>query len=309
VKGTIGEMKFSIVTPTYNSDKFLSETIQSVISQKGDFTIEYIIVDNDSQDDTIKTVRKYQRMLENSDCRIHCKGVEIKYFQEKDSGMYDAINKGFSRAAGDVYAWINSDDVYLPGAFGIIARSFESYPEVKWIKGITSYINEFSTLYEVGPCYLYDQDWLRNGVYGREAYFVQQDSVFWRAALWSAAGGIDTRFRRAGDYSLWIKFSKHAPLHSLKAYISCFRKVKGQLSQDVDAYRKECALISDAKGNTLPRNRIKLFFLIANRVRSPYVQKILYRIFFRKQKFAVIDVQNDGKIVLKTVSHYADSCY
>lgn len=298
-------MKFSIVTPTSDSGHFLSETIQSVLSQKGDFTIEYIVADNCSQDNTAEIVKSYQRMIEDKEYRIQCNGIEIKLYQGKDSGMYDAINKGFAKATGDIYAWINSDDRYLPGAFGIVARSFETYPEIKWLKGITSYINEFSALYETGQCYLYDQNWLRNGVYGREAYFVQQDSVFWRADLWKTVGGIDTRFKRAGDYSLWVNFSQHAPLYSLKAYVSCFRKVKGQLSQDVALYEKECDMISGTgKFNFFTRDKIRIFFWLVDNIHLPFFWKLIYRIIFRKQKLLLLDVINGEKPALKTASYY-----
>jgi hypothetical protein len=166
-------------------------------------------------------------------------------------------------------------------------------------------MDERSTIYEMGQCFLYDRDWLKKGVYGREAYFIQQDSVFWHADLWKAAGGIDSRFKRAGDYSLWINFSRHAPLNSVKAYISCFRKVQGQLSQDVASYRKERDLISAASNlGFFVRNTIKIFFWFADHVYLPFLQKRLYRIIFRKQKLLLIDVVHGKNPVLKTVSYY-----
>lgn len=297
-------MKFSIVTPTYNSDKFLSETIQSVISQKGDFTIEYIVIDNLSHDNTINIVKSYQQMIKTNNYILGCNGVEIKYSVGKDSSMYEAINNGFSQATGDIYAWINSDDIYLPGAFNIIAKSFEKYPEIKWIKGITSYINEFSTIYEVGQCFMYAQDWLKKGVYGKDAYFVQQDSVFWHARLWKTAGGIDTRFKRAGDYFLWMNFAQYAPLYTIKAYVSCFRKVKGQLSQDIDSYRKECDMIPVTNQYNFFRKLVRIFFSYKDKVIFLFLQKLMYRIFFKKQKLLLVDIINIGEPALKTISYY-----
>jgi glycosyltransferase involved in cell wall biosynthesis len=297
-------MKFTIVTPTYNSARFLSETIQSVLSQKGDFTIEHIIVDSRSQDDTAQIVKQYQRMLERGECNINCNGVALQFYQENDDSMYEAINYGFTKATGDLYGWINSDDIYLPGAFSVIARSIERYPEIKWIKGITSYINENSTIYETGQCFLYDQNWLNKGIYGRDAYFVQQDSVFWHSTLWKRAGGVDPRFKRAGDYFLWISFSRHAPLYTVKAYTSCFRKVEGQLSQNIDSYRKEYEMIPVTGQHAFLRKKIRIFFALNNKLHFLLWKKAFYRILFGKKNLLLIDLVDGGKPALKTVSYY-----
>jgi len=297
-------MKFSIVTPTYNSEKYLNETIQSVISQKGNFTIEYIIIDNYSEDNTINIIKKYQYMIQSKNYPITCKDIEIKYYQAKDNGMYDAINKGFLKAKGDIYAWINSDDIYLPGAFSVIRQIFIKYPEIKWLKGITSYINELSTIYKVGNLFLYDQFWIKMGIYGKEAYFIQQDSVFWRAGLWKISGGIDTRFKKAGDYYLWIKFSNHTPLYSVKAYISCFRKVKGQISQYLDSYKKEYDIINISVKKKFLRKKIKYYFSYSEKINIRILNKILYRVLFGRQKLSYIDIINGGKPVLKKNTYY-----
>ena len=110
-------------------------------------------------------ITQYEEMINKKLYRFNCNEVEIKYIQQKDRGMYDAINTGFANATGDIFAWINSDDIYLPGAFNIIARSFIKYPEIKWIKGITSYIDESSVISKIGKCFLYDQKWIQNQNY------------------------------------------------------------------------------------------------------------------------------------------------
>ena len=94
--------------------------------------------------------------------------------------MYDAINKGFKIATGDIFAWINHDDKYAPGAFEIILKTFEKFPKIKWLKGITSYINTDNKITNSGLCLVYNKEWLKMGIYGRNAYFVHQDSVFWK---------------------------------------------------------------------------------------------------------------------------------
>ncbi len=211
-------MKFSIVTPSFNSERYIAETIESVISQKGDFEIEYIIVDNRSTDDTLNIIKRYERMAEEGSPLIKCRKVTLRCFSEKDRGMYDAINKGFGFAAGDVFAWINSSDIYYPGALSAIQQALLRCPEVKWIKGITSFIDEGSNLIRKGKCYIYDREWIGMGIYGRYTNFIEQDSVFWRRELWDSVGGITPGLKLAGDYYLWVQFAKLAKLYTIKAY-------------------------------------------------------------------------------------------
>ena len=293
-------MKFSIVTPTNNSERYIGETMESVLSQKCRSDIEYIVIDNRSTDGTIDFVRKYDALVNKGFYNSNNKTVSLKWISEKDAGMYDAINKGFSFATGDIYGWINSDDIYLPGAFDSIGKSFLFFPDVKWIKGITSYINEDTNIFKTGKCFLYDQKWTREGIYGKEIYFIQQDSVFWRAALWKSVGGIDPNLKLAGDYYLWIRFSEQTPLYSIKAYISCFRRVEGQLSRDFTAYLKECDTVSPAPGRE--RKLVRTYFhFVEPKIPVP-VRPFLYRLFFGKRALPFIRITNGKPEICK--AHY-----
>jgi len=91
-------MKISVITPSLNQGAFIERTILSVLSQKGGFELDYIIVDGGSTDNTLDIVRKYQESL--------------TWISEKDQGQSDAINKGFNLATGELLAWLNSDDTY-----------------------------------------------------------------------------------------------------------------------------------------------------------------------------------------------------
>lgn len=237
-------MKFSIVTPTFNSSKYLHETIQSVLSQEGNFSIEYILIDNCSTDDTMNIIRYFEELISRGKFIKDRHEVTIKLHSEPDNSMYSAINKGFSVATGDIYAWINSDDIYLPNAFQTVYSVFKKYPFIKWMKGITSYINSDSKMIKEGKCFLYNTKYIQKGAYGREWTFIQQDSVFWKPSLWEKVGGVDDSLNLAGDYKLWIDFSNYADLVSVNHKLSCFRMHENQLSNNFERYKKEMSKIS-----------------------------------------------------------------
>ncbi len=230
-------MKFSIVTPVYNGAPFIAETLESVLAQKGDFDIEYVVRDGGSTDSTMDIVRTYEP-------RFSAVGIKFRAISEKDAGMYDAVVKGFEEMDGDIMAYINADDRYLPGAFATVASIFNQYPDIKWVKGINKVCDERGELLSEGTWRLYRQDWLKKGVYGRGAYFVEQESVFWKRSIWSAATPRISGFRLAGDYALWISFAHIAPLWSFKRAVSIFRRHSKQLSTSMKEYREEQSRIA-----------------------------------------------------------------
>ena len=107
----------SIITVVYNGEKYLEETIQSVINQTYD-NVEYIIIDGGSTDGTVDIIKKYEDQIDY-------------WVSEKDTGMYNALNKGFSCAQGDYLGWLNADDTLFPNAFKDINTVFKSFPDVQ----------------------------------------------------------------------------------------------------------------------------------------------------------------------------------
>lgn len=297
-------MKISIVTPSFNSALYIRETLQSVVSQQGDFTIEYFVVDNCSTDGTKEIIEDFQRTLANDSFPLGCNSVELNFISENDQGMYDAINKGLSKATGDVFAWINSDDIYLPGAFNTILKVFTKYPEFQWIKGITSYISSNSVIYQAGDCFLYSQEWISKGIYGRAHYFIQQDSVFWRRTLWNEVSAINHSLKLAGDYYLWVAFSKHAPLVSVKAYLSCFRSVEAQLSSNIAKYQKEMDEICPP--NSKLEKLVRRF--IENERKLPIrMRPFIYRILFGEQIYRAVIIDSNDVIQYLEGDYYSVS--
>src|SRR5882724_9660763 len=115
--------KISVVTPSFNRGRFLEETILSVLNQNY-ANLEYIIIDGGSNDETVEIIRRYEDRL-------------AYWISEKDRGQAHAINKGLEKATGDIFAFINSDDLYLPGAFRAVAEYFREHPSCEWLCGET----------------------------------------------------------------------------------------------------------------------------------------------------------------------------
>lgn len=282
----------------------IAETIESVLSQEGDFEIEYIIVDGKSNDNTITILKKYEQLLNEKNYPIKCRGIVFTWVSEKDKGMYDAINKGFSRATGNVFAWINADDIYEPGAFQSIEKTMETFPEIEWIKGINSNREENGAFIKQNKLRIYHRSWLQNGLYGRVAYFIEQDTVFWRKSLWKKIAAIPTQYKYAGDYWLWIHFAHYAKLWSLNKKISVFRKRKEQISQDMSSYRREQNTIMPRLG--LFAFMIRIFFNVEKRFgpSSRIFFNALYRfLFVRNKKEYFIDLSN-GNYTKKEVRNF-----
>lgn len=232
-------MKFAIVTPSYNGALFLRQTLDSVLSQRGEFDLRYHVQDGGSTDETLAILKDYESRVAQGEFAKNQKSLQFTWSSEKDRGMYDAINRGFQKVDGDIFAWINSDDIYQPDAFARARATFTKFSSILWLKGITDYIAEDASLISKGRCLLYERNWILKGIYGNEGHFLEQDSMFWRKELWKLAGPIQSTLRVAGDFDLWKKFAAHAELYSLNAPVSCFRKVEGQLSQNLVRYREE----------------------------------------------------------------------
>ena len=114
-------MKISIITPSYNQEIFIGETILSVLNQDGNYDLEHIIIDGKSTDGTDSVLKKYKDKI-----RIIC---------EKDNGQAEAINKGFSLASGEIIGWLNSDDIYHKDTIRRVIGFFEEHPDKQWAYG------------------------------------------------------------------------------------------------------------------------------------------------------------------------------
>ncbi len=177
----------SIVTPSYNMGRFVEETMRSVLSQ--DYPrIEYIVMDAQSQDETVSILQRYSDRL--------------SYESRPDRGAADAIRKGFERARGDIVAYLNADDLYLPGAVSTAVEAFERAPEVDVFYGDAQWIDEAGALIRPYPVRSFDAREL-----AREC-FICQPAVFMRRSAYEAVGGIDPELQYTYDYDLWLRLAR-----------------------------------------------------------------------------------------------------
>jgi len=210
-------MIVSVVTPSFNQGAFLAETIESVLGQGGDFSIDYIVVDGESTDDSVDIIRRYDRLLKRGEWAVACRGISFRWLSEKDRGQAHALAKGFRMATGDVLAWLNSDDLYLPGALQAAADFFRGAPETGLVYGEAYYCDRAGAIigsYRTEP-FSFQRLAYRN--------FICQPSAFFRREVFLAVGGVDESLRFAMDYDLWIRLGAKFPCRHLAEALSVYR--------------------------------------------------------------------------------------
>lgn len=182
----------SIVTPSYNQAPFLEQTIRSVLDQ--DYpSLEYIVVDGASTDASVDIIKKYSDRL-------------AWWVSEKDKGQGEAINKGLARAKGEIIAWINSDDYYLPNAISSAVNVFEQNPDVVLVYGDMLAVDQNGETTNV----------LRYKQYSLEDLLcfqiIGQPAVFFRRDVYEKVGGLDISFHFMLDHHLWIRIAEQGKI-------------------------------------------------------------------------------------------------
>ncbi len=182
--------KISIVTPSFNQGKFLEKTILSVLEQ-GYPNLEYIIIDGGSTDESVDIIKKYADRL-------------TYWVSEPDRGQSHAINKGFERATGEIFGWLNSDDWYHPGALQAVAEAFAANPEAGAVVGAGEMLFESTRdviLVEPFSVNL-------TTLYGAVDKFFMQPSCLFTHTAWLECGPLDENLHLAMDLDLWLRVAK-----------------------------------------------------------------------------------------------------
>ena len=196
---TDGATTFSIVTPSFNQGAYLAETIESVLGQEGDFRIDYLVIDGGSADDSVEIIRQYDLRLKTGEWPVNCLGITFRWLSEPDAGQTDALVKGFARATGSVFAWLNSDDTYLPGALQAADAALRAAPGCALVYGDARYVEASGAAVGNYRCREFDLLGLAS------ANIICQPAAFFRREAYLAVGGLDATLRYVMDYDLWIR--------------------------------------------------------------------------------------------------------
>lgn len=193
----------SVITPSYNQADFLEDTIKSVLAQ--DYpAIEYLIIDGGSTDGSVDIIRKYKSEL-------------VWWISEPDEGQAAAINKGMIRAQGEIVAWLNSDDLYLPGAVSRAVAEFQSHPQLGLVFGNAVTI-------DVGGCPIRElifPDWQLEDLIGFR--IICQPAVFMARELYEQVAGLDLNYHYMLDHHLWIRIANLASIQHIPSMLAAAR--------------------------------------------------------------------------------------
>lgn len=253
----------SIVTVCFNSEKMIRQTIESVLNQT--YTnIEYILVDGKSTDSTVAIIEEYAPLFAE-------RGIQYQWVSEPDTGMYNAINKGFLLSSGEIMCWINSDDFFLfDYSIKQVVAAFVLYPEADWISFFPVAYSESGETFGLPSIFApFSQYLIKRGYYhDRGLGFIQQESTFWRRKVYRLSGGyVDESYKYAGDFDLWRRFAEHVPLYKINNCVSGFRKHELQKTSNIENYYAEISKFINWKSKLVFwfKHFIKVFLLLTNK--------------------------------------------
>ncbi|MBN2705761.1 MAG: glycosyltransferase [Deltaproteobacteria bacterium] len=208
----------TVVTPVLNGARFIRRTIRSVLEQKGNFILEYIICDGGSTDATLSIVKEFGD---------HCRLIQLP-----GGGPQEAINFALAQARGAIAGWLGADDLLAAGALDLVVKAFGEHPENDWLYGRCRIIDEcgqeirrWITMYKN----LLGRRFSRRRLQAEN--FINQPATFWRMTLWRRCGGLNRRYQAAFDYDLWLRFAACGPPLVLLDYLASFRRHPASISE------------------------------------------------------------------------------
>lgn len=180
-------MKVSIVTPSFNQGQFIERTLQSVACQAG-VEIEHVVFDGGSTDNTVEVLKNFS--------------PPVRWVSKKDKGQTDAVNQGIRATDGEIMGWLNSDDIYYPGAVARVVEYFDRHPEIEVVYGMADHIDLEDQVFEYYPSEPWDFERLK------ETCFICQPALFFRRRVVEKYGLLDESLNYCMDYEYWLRLGK-----------------------------------------------------------------------------------------------------
>lgn len=182
-------MKVSIITPSYNQGQFIERTLQSVASQTApSLEIDHRVFDGGSTDNTVEVLKGFS--------------PPVRWVSKKDKGQTDAVNQGIRATDGEIIGWLNSDDIYYPGAIASIVAFFEANPEIDVVYGMADHVDREDYAFEPYPTEPWDIERLK------ETCFICQPALFFRRRVVEAHGLLDESLNYCMDYEYWLRLGQ-----------------------------------------------------------------------------------------------------
>ena len=194
----------SVVTPSFNQRRFIKDTIRSLRRQTYQ-NFEHIVVDAGSTDGTLEVLKRHETEY------------AMTWSSEPDSGMYDGINKGLRKSKGQILAYLNSDDLYLPWTLQVVAEYFSRNSQTDLLYGDVVYLDEARRTFELTFCPQFNLNWAISvgGLY--------QPTVFWSRRIYDELGGFDETLKCVGDYEYWLRIATHGAVRKLNEFLAVDR--------------------------------------------------------------------------------------
>lgn len=262
--------KITVVTPSFNQCIYLEECVKSVINQNYP-NLEYIIMDGGSNDGSISVIKKYSNHL--------------YYWQSKsDKGQADAIKQGFDRATGEIFAWLNSDDLMCKDALFEVAKVFSKDKSIGLLYGDAFLINQKT---ELKRALISCQIDYKRFIHGASNVF--QGSVFFSKSAYNKVGGINTRHAYAMEYELFFQILKLFNGSYLPKFLACFRSQplsKGSTIPEIGRSEKK-EILKQLEQINLDSSMYKLkrfYFMNERRIKNVLLGKtwVLRKPFYKK---------------------------
>lgn len=276
----------SIITPSLNQGQFIEQTINSVLSQEGDFTIEYIIADGGSNDNTLDVIKKYDYLLKKNKFPVKCDNIIFRWWSKPDSGQAKAINQGFKLAQGSILAWINSDDYYEDLAFDFVAKQFSLNPDLDIIYGNCSEINLLS---EIKTMEVITGDFQKSL---EEGFVPPQPASFFHKKIINRVGLLDETYHYSMDYEFFLRIlSSGGKIRYFPKNLAYFRvwpnsKTKSKQAEFAKDEKRIRKKYHGSFINPIAIHNLRLKFSIINKIKKKFPN---FYYFFKKYIYKIIN--------------------